>query len=91
MVLGCVLFPHPHPHISMQETSSEYTTTADEPGTQDMPKGVTFPRGGVSWGPPAEVVSASPLGKTVLPPPKHQDGPVMVKEGTLESLGCPDE
>lgn len=75
----------------MQETSSEYTMTADEPGTQDMPKGVTFPRGGVSCGPPAEVVSASPLGKSVLPPPKHQDGPVMVKEGTLESLGCPDE
>lgn len=91
LALGCVLFPHPHPHSSMQETSSNYSLTEDEPGTQDMPKGVTFPRGGVSWGPPAEAVSASPLGKSVLPLPKLQDGPVMVKEGTLESLGCPDE
>lgn len=93
MVLGCVLFPHPQAHTGMQETSSKYTMTEDEPGSQDMPKRVTFPRGRVSWGPQTAVVSASPLGKSMLPPspPKHQSGPVSVKEGTLESLGCPDE
>lgn len=87
----CFIPPPPQRHAGMPETSSNYSLTEDEPGTQDMPKGVTFPRGGVSWGPPAEAVSASPLGKSVLPLPKLQDGPVMVKEGTLESLGCPDE
>lgn len=93
MVVGCVSFPHPHAHTGMRETSNKYTLTEDEPGSQHMPKGVTFPRGRVSWGPQTAVVSVSPLGKSMLPPlpPKHQGGPVSVKEGTLERLGCPDE
>lgn len=50
-----------------------------------MPNGgVTLPRGGVSLGPQLQ-------GSLPSPTPKQQDGLVVVKEGTLESLGCPGE
>lgn len=62
-----------------------------------MPKGVTFLRGGVPLRPQAVVFSASfplhspPPGKNMLPFQNTRMGPVMVKEGILESLGCPNE